>query len=92
MTTPSEQTVTQLLSDNLFLVFGERDTEKRLFAISRLWFPSGQCRFIDPEGVFRNHKNISDFADGLLVANPGKLFTELGKQNSLSNPGTSSEI
>jgi hypothetical protein len=86
MTTSSEQTITQLLRDNLLLVFGERDTAKRLSALSRLWFPSQQCRFIDPEGVFHDHKHISDFAERLLVTNPGKVFSELGKHNSLSNP------
>jgi hypothetical protein len=75
----STEAVSKLLQDNLFLVFGEADREKRWAALTQLWVADTECLFIDPIGVFRTHKDISNLIDTILEQNTGKVFTVRGK-------------
>lgn len=82
----STQEVSKILHDNLFHVFGEEDYEKRLASLSQLWVADSECIFIDPMGIFRTHKDISDFIGKLLGDNVGKVFTVRGVFHSVSLP------
>jgi len=70
--------VTKILQDNLYLIFGESDPEKRLVALSQLWVPSSNSLFIDPLGIFRSHQAISDLVGSLHKENQGWEFKETG--------------
>jgi hypothetical protein len=72
----SDESITQLVRDNLYLVFGETNLEKRLAALSRLWVED--CLFVDPMGIFRTHGDISNLITSLQSENRGKVFMELG--------------
>ena len=78
----SSSTVSKISLDNLHLVFDELDPAKRLAELSRLWVPSPDCMFIDPEGVYRSHEAVSDVTGALQKRYPGAVFTELGNQAS----------
>ena len=77
MTSPED--VTSIVRENLHLVFGEEDPEKRLSELSRLWVPSSKSLFIDPLGLFRGYEAISNLISSLQAQYPGMIFTELGK-------------
>lgn len=77
MTSPKD--VTSIVRENLHLVFGEADPEKRLAELSRLWVPSSKSLFIDPLGLFRGHEAINNLISSLHAQYPGMAFTELGK-------------
>jgi hypothetical protein len=70
--------VIKLLQDNLHLIFGEPDEEKRLAQLNRVWYPDSECLFIDPMGIFSTHKSISDLAAGLQASSVGSVFTQIG--------------
>ncbi|KAJ5443930.1 uncharacterized protein N7458_007802 [Penicillium daleae] len=76
MTSPKD--VTSIVRENLHLVFGEADPEKRLAELSRLWVPSSKSLFIDPLGLFRGHEAINNLISSLHAQYPGMAFTELG--------------
>ena len=69
-------TEVKLLQDNLILVFGEPDQQKRLTKMSELW--TLDCVFVDPAGAFRGYEEISRLIGSLQDQNPGKIFTKRG--------------
>lgn len=75
----SSKDVSLIVRENLHLVFGEVDPDKRLKELSRLWAHSSKSLFIDPLGLFCGHKAISNLIGSLLAQYPGMVFTELGK-------------
>jgi hypothetical protein len=68
----------QLTKDNLHIVFGETDVNKRLETISNLYVQSSEVLFIDPMGAFRSHQAISDMVSKLQEMGPGDVFSEIG--------------
>jgi len=72
------------LLDNFHLVFDEPDPAKRLAELYRLWVPSLDCMFIDPEDVYHSHEAVSDMSSALQKRYPGAVFTELDNQASPS--------
>lgn len=75
----SSKDVNTIVRENLHLVFGERDPDKRLTTLSRLWVPSSKSLFIDTLGLFCGHEAISNLISSLHARYPGMVFTELGK-------------
>jgi len=71
-------TATKLVQDNLLLVFGEHDAPKRLAAIKKIWSPSEQSVFVEPEATFRGHAAISAKVGELLKQSPDRIFKEIG--------------
>ncbi|KAF2741548.1 hypothetical protein EJ04DRAFT_507321 [Polyplosphaeria fusca] len=79
----TKETAIKLTRDNLMHIFGESDEAKRLKTIETLWFPSGECMFIDAMGVFKTHQAISGMVSQLEEMNPGQVFTELSSYDVL---------
>jgi hypothetical protein len=62
------------VKDNLYLIFGEEDVDKRKEAIKRLWVDSNQAVIVTPEGVFHGHESISKCVDAVLAKFAGWKF------------------
>jgi hypothetical protein len=75
----SAQEISKLLENNLFQVFGEPDSTKRLAALSEFWVADHECLFIDPMDACRTHTDISNLIGRLLEGNVGKVFRLRGR-------------
>jgi hypothetical protein len=64
----------QLLHDNLYEVFAERDPERRRAAIERTY--SEDVTFIDPDGEVVGRQALSDRAQKILDAAPSSFVFE----------------
>jgi SnoaL-like domain len=64
----------QLLHDNLYEVFAERDPERRRAAIEKTY--SEDVTFIDPEGTVVGRQALSDRAQKILDAAPTSFVLE----------------
>jgi hypothetical protein len=69
-------TVAELMHQNLFDIFNERDPERRARAIALTY--ADDVVFHDPEGSVTGGKAVGDKAQGLLDQAPGFVFTARG--------------
>jgi hypothetical protein len=83
--TPDANVVKNLMKQNLFGVFGERDAEKRRSLIAKIWDRKGI--FIDPHGRYVGHTAINDAAEQLQRRLPGFAFSELADGDAYSGVG-----
>jgi SnoaL-like domain len=72
----TEPQIRELLLENLFAVFGERDRERRLEAIARNY--TEDVTWTDPDGTTRGHEALNDGARKLLDRLPDFLFSAAG--------------
>ncbi|OAK97861.1 hypothetical protein IQ06DRAFT_296138 [Phaeosphaeriaceae sp. SRC1lsM3a] len=89
--TSTKESVIALTKLNLFDVFGETDATKRLAMIRESWVPSGECHFVDPNGVFKTHESINDMVTELQKMIAGQEFREMSDYTVLA-PDTSNDI
>lgn len=82
---PDANAVKDLMKQNLFGVFGERDAEKRRSMIARIWDRNGI--FIDPHGRYVGHAAINDAAEQVQRRLPDFAFTELADADAYSGVG-----
>jgi hypothetical protein len=69
--------IPDILERNLFLVFNERDTQKRLHALAELY--TGDAVLYEPENIVVGQSAISDTVEKLLASMPpGFQFTPVG--------------
>jgi hypothetical protein len=66
------------VKEDLHLVFGEANRDKRQKSIERLWVKSEDVVFVDPEKIWKGHEELNDCVDALTKKFPGWVFTELG--------------
>ena len=64
---------------NLHEVFEETNPSKRKAAIERLWVPSNDALFVDPDNIFHGHDAIDGCVAGLVERFAGWVFVEHGK-------------
>jgi SnoaL-like domain len=69
-------TIENLLTRNLFEVFGEPDVEKRRAVIAALWVDDGV--FADPHGRYVGYAALNDAVSQLHARFPGFVFTPIG--------------
>jgi len=85
-TMPLEANVVKnLMKQNLFGVFGERDAEKRRSLIAKIWDRKGI--FIDPHGRYVGHTAINDAAEQLQRRLPDFAFSELADGDAYNGVG-----
>lgn len=77
--------IEQLLRSCLHRIFGERDDEKRISAISEIL--SVDIVFADPDGVFTGHEAVTDRARAVLDGAPGFVFSEVGPVREVHDLG-----
>jgi hypothetical protein len=71
----------ELTKLNLNAIFGEKNVQKRLSAISSLWVPSSEVLFVDATGVFKSHEAISGMVDMIQsLGGEEDEFVELGEE------------
>jgi len=67
------QSIEQLMTANLFEVFGERDADKRRAAIARVF--TDDVVFIDPDGEVTGHEALDAHVEKLLASTEGFVFS-----------------
>ena len=77
--------VKDLMKQNLFGVFGERDAAKRRSLIAKIWDRNGI--FIDPHGRYVGHTAINDAAEQLRRRFPDFAFSELADGDAYGGVG-----
>jgi SnoaL-like domain len=84
--TPSVvNTIVNLLTRNLFEVFGEPNAEKRRAAIEALWVSEGV--FADPLGRYVGYAALNDAVSQLHARFPGFVFTPIGAPQAFYGVG-----
>jgi SnoaL-like domain len=68
--------IRELLLENLFVVFNERDPERRLEAIARNY--TDDVTWSDPDGTTRGHEAMNEQAQKLLDRFPDFVFSAAG--------------
>jgi hypothetical protein len=66
----------ELLLENLFAVFGERDPERRLEVIARNY--TEDVSWTDPDGTTHGHEAMNEQAQKLLERLPDLVFSAAG--------------
>jgi hypothetical protein len=83
--TPTEQSaanmtgparIRELMLENLFVVFNERDPTRRLEAIARNY--TEDVTWTDPDGTTQGHQAMNEQAQKLLDRMPGFVFSAAG--------------
>ncbi len=74
-----------ILQRNLISLFNERIGSKRLLLLEELWSPEGV--FMDSEGVYSGHINISKAIGHLLTRYPECDFSAKGEVDEIPNAG-----
>jgi hypothetical protein len=82
---PDANVVKDLMKQNLFGVFGERDAAKRRSLIARIWDKKGI--FIDPDGSYVGHTAINDIAEQVQRKFPDFTFTVLADADAYNGVG-----
>ena len=82
---PDANVVKDLMRQNMFGVFGERDAEKRRSLIARIWDRKGI--FIDPHGRYVAHTGINDVVERLQRKFPDFAFSVLADANAYNGVG-----
>ena len=77
-----------VVKDNLYLIFGEEDVDKRNEAIKRLWVDSSEMLFAASEGVFHSHEGLSKCVDAIVAKFKGWKFQHTGALNFLYDHST----
>lgn len=77
--------VKDLMKQNLFGVFGERDAAKRRSLIAKIWERKGV--FIDPHGRYVGHTAINDAAEQVQRRFPDSAFSALADGDAYSGVG-----
>ena len=77
--------VKDLMKQNLFGVFGERDAAKRRSLIAKIWDRKGV--FIDPHGHYVGHTAINDAAEQVQRRFPDSAFSALADGDAYSGVG-----
>jgi hypothetical protein len=72
----AEPRIHELLLENLFAVFGERDPERRLEAIARNY--TEDVIWTDPDGTTHGHEALNEGAQKLLDRMPSFVFSAAG--------------
>jgi len=78
-------TISELLVDNLFAVFGERDEAQRKAAIARLF--ATDCSFSDPRGTHVGHQALNASVAELQAEFPDHVFTQIGSVDVIGDCG-----
>lgn len=73
----TKESVIALTRLNIFDIFGETDATKRLAMIRENWVPSGECHFVDPNGVYRTRESINDMVTELQKMIAGQEIREM---------------
>jgi hypothetical protein len=68
--------IRELMLENLFVVFSDRDPERRFEAIARNY--TEDVTWTDPDGTFQGHKAMNEQATKLLDRLPGFAFAAAG--------------
>jgi hypothetical protein len=68
--------IRELMLDNLFAVFNERDPERRSKAIAANY--TADVLWTDPDGTFQGHQALNEQAQKLLDRLPGFVFAAAG--------------
>ena len=68
--------IRELLLENLFVVFSERDPERRLQAIARNY--TEDVMWSDPDGTVQGHQAMNEQAQKLLDRMPDFVFSAAG--------------
>lgn len=74
----------EAIVDNLHLVFEQPDPTERDIQIQRLWAPSSEATFIDPERIWHGHNEISACVADLQTRFSKWTFKELGKPHRVN--------
>ena len=82
---PDTNVVKDLMKQNIFGVFGERDAGKRRSLIARIWDKKGI--FIDPDGRYVGHTAINDVVERLQRRFPDFAYTELAEGDAYNGVG-----
>ena len=85
MMLPDANIVKDLMKQNLFGVFGERDADKRRSLIAKIWDSKGI--FIDPHGRYVGHSGINDAVVQLHRRLPDYAFSILAETDAYSGVG-----
>lgn len=78
MPSAAAEAAISVVKANLHDVFEEPDPMKRRAAIERLWVPSSEAVFIDPDRIWRGHDEIDACVAGLTKKFEGWVFGEIG--------------
>jgi len=68
--------IRELMLENVFSVFGERDPERRSEAIARNY--TDDVTWTDPDGTTRGHQDLNERAQQLLDRSPDFVFSAAG--------------
>lgn len=82
---PDANVLKDLMRQNIFGVFGERDAEKRRSLIAKIWDRKGI--FIDPDGRYVGHAAINDVVERLQHRFPDFAYTELAEGDAYNGVG-----
>jgi hypothetical protein len=82
---PDANVVRDLMKQNLFGVFGERDAEKRHSLIAKIWDRKGI--FIDPDRRYVGHTAINDAAEKVQRRFPDFAFSVLADGDAYGGVG-----
>lgn len=82
---PDANVVKDLMKQNLFGVFGERDAEKRRSLIAKIW--DRNSIFIDPHGRYVGHTAINDAAEQVQRRFPDFAFSVLADADAYNGVG-----
>jgi hypothetical protein len=69
--------IRELMLENLFVVFNERDPSRRLKAIARNY--TEDVTWTDPDGTTQGHEALNEQAQKLLDRMPGVVFSAAGQ-------------
>jgi len=72
----TEARIRELMLENLFAVFGERDPERRLDAIARNY--TEDVTWTDPDGTITGHESLNNGAQRLIDRAPSFVFSAAG--------------
>lgn len=78
-------TIADLLTRNLFEVFGEPDADKRRAAIAEIWAEDGL--FVDPHGRWIGRDALNEAVTELHALFPGFAFAALGAPQTFHEIG-----
>ena len=73
---PDAARIRQLMLDNLYVVFNQRDPERRLQAIATNY--TEDVTWTDPEGTTQGHQAMNDLGQKLLDRMPNFAFSAAG--------------
>jgi hypothetical protein len=74
----SLEQISTIAKENLFNIFGSHDKKERFAYLEKLWHPSGEILFLEPDKAGTTYEEIESVIVNLQKNTPGFEFAVVG--------------